>query len=508
MARGCDGMVRAVKLQQRNRGKIVDDVIVVFGNAAGEGEILLQAKHSIRFTTGDVDFSDALQQCWRQFRRDDFDDSRHRVGVAFDEASNIQKVRDSLPELLEWARTSESAEAFLEKTYAIKAKKQLAETFRQVLQKVAGHPICNTDLWRFLKNFVALPFDFTGVAARDRVDVIDGLRQVVPDGAIEAAVDIADVLFSVASEFAKSGGEVTLDTLLPRIPAAIRARISSAASQNARSAEHRLADHVRRELMKQVNARKYIPDLFVEANKVKDAARLFCNPIRFFGLAVAALQRLNLSHVNTMCRDFAIPEVKVDLSQDFTVPTDIRDVPAGCGLMQEQCRKLDGVLEGLERTPAGEHLTEHKRYLLTHKWHSTGAWGLRFGLQHVLRQCDHLQGGVLLLLSPAGQGKTNFICDLARLTLLYGTPAVFFTGKSLESVSQITLEDHIWSIADPGPQARARRSSEFGNCAMIETCRSLSLSTRSMNTATCLCSQLHLKRASNNSCPLVLFESS
>lgn len=456
-ARGSDGMVRAVSLQQRNRGKAVDDIIVVFNQASGEGEVSLQAKHSLRFTTGDADFSDALQQCWRQFRREDFDDLRHRIGIAFGEASNIQKVRDNVPELLEWARTSESAEAFVEKAYAINAKKELVETFREVLGRVAGHPIRNTDLWRFLKVFVALPFDFTGTAARDRLDIIDALRQIVPNGAIESAVGLADGLFSIASEFAKSAGEITLDTLLPLIPADVRARLPSVVTQNARSIGNRLADHVRRQLTKQVNSRKYIPYLFVEANKVKDAARLFCNPVRFFGRAIATLQRLNLSRINAMCRDFRLAEVRVELPRGFAVPTDIRDVANGCILMQQLCRDLGNLLQRLERTPAGDNLTEHERYLLAHKWHSTGAWSLKFHLQDALRQFDYLQGGVLLLLSPAGQGKTNFICDLADLTLLYGTPAVFFTGKSLESISIANLEDHIWSIADPGPTSKSEK---------------------------------------------------
>jgi len=454
LARVCEGTVRAVKLQQRNRGRVVDDVIVVYDKSHVEGEVSLQAKHSLRFTTRDAEFSDALQQCWRQFRRDDFDDSRHRVGIAFGEVSNIQSVREHIPELLEWARTSESTEAFLEKVSAIKAKKRYLDTFRKVLLEVATHPVRDTDLWRFLRVFVAIPFDFDGTTPRDRTDVIEALREVVPNGAVQEAADLADILFSTASGFAKAGGEVTLETLLPRIPAAVCSRIPSAVTRNARSAEHRLAGQVRGQLTKQVNSRKYIPGLFIETNAVKDLARLFCNPVRFFGLPVAALQRLNLTRVNAMCRDFGLPEVRVNLPNAFAIPKDIRDVAGGCAVMHQLCRDLGNQLKELERTPAGDNLPEHERYLMAHKWHSTGSWKLGYRVRDAQLQFDCLQGGVLLLLSPAGQGKTNFICDLARLTLLHGAPAVFLTGKSLEAVPLSNLEDHIWSIADPGSTNR------------------------------------------------------
>ena len=453
IARACDGgAVGAVKLQQRNRGRVVDDVIVVYDKNLGEGEVSLQAKHSLRFTTGDAEFSDALQQCWRQFRREDFDDSRHRVGIAFGEVSNIQSVREHIPELLEWARTSECTEAFLEKVSAFRAKKQHLETFRQVLLGVAVHPVGDADLWRFLRVFVAIPFDFDGTTPRDRTDVIEALREVVPNGAVEGAADLADILFSIASEFAKAGGELTLETLLPRIPAAVRSRIPSAATQNARSVEHRLAGQVRGQLMRQVNSRKYIPRLFVEANEVKDMARLLCNPVRFFGLPVAALQRLNLTRINAMCRDFGLPEVRVNLPNGFAIPKDIRDVANGCVVMHQLCRDLGNRLKELERTPAGHNLSEHQRYLLAHKWHATGSWKLGYRLHEVQRQFDCLQGGVLLLLSPAGQGKTNFVCDLANLILLHGTPAVFLTGKSLEAVPLPNLVlQRLFRFATPSP---------------------------------------------------------
>ena len=470
IARGCaDGPVRAVKLQQRNRGKDVDDVIPVFEKGDDEGELSLQVKHALRFTTGCNEFADAMQQCWRQFRREDFDDSWHRVGIAFGEGSNIKKFRQNFPELLEWARTSESAEAFLEKSNAITAKKNYVNILLEVLEKSANHRIKNVELWRFLKVFVVIPFDFTDAAARDAIQTIEDLREIVPNADTGKASDLAAKLFSIASNFAKSGGELTMDTLLPELPDDVCSRIPPAAIENARSTHKLLTDQVKRELRKQINSRKYIPQLFVEANETKDIARIFCNPVLFFPKVVADIEQVNFTRLNTMCRDFGISEVVAELPGDFKLPRDYRDIKNQCVRLGQLCEPIVSRVKELERTPDGASLEEHRRYLLNEKWFMTGAWAVSHRLAKISRRIAYIKGGVLLLLSPAGQGKTNFACDLAELTLLYGIPAVFFTGKSLANASLSDLEGFIWSIAAPNARSKSEAVQDVRHICLDKT---------------------------------------
>jgi len=449
-ARGCEeGPIRAVKLQQRNRGKEVDDIIVVYERGSTEGETHLQVKHKIRFAEGNAEFQEALAQCWKQFRKDDFDHNRHRVGICFAEASNIQKVRDHLPDVLQWAIKSENAAAYLKKVNGFKAKKTICDAFRNTLNKAANRQISDEDLWHFLRVLVCIPCDLDGTHSRDVQATIEILRDLVPERSVSQAQTLMGVLFKEAAEFANKGGEISVGNLASLLPGPTQSRIPAAARNNARSIQDCLADQVRRQLTRQINSRKYIPDLFQESRETKDIARMFCHPVLFFEMCLNELQLLNLSRINSFNREFALEEIVIPLRPDFVPPHDLRDVSSACDELLAVCEKLTTELDGRSRPPKGTNLSEHQQYVMREKWHTLSTWSLKYRIEAIEQHLQYLKGGVLLFLSPAGQGKTNLVCDLAKMALQRGIPAIFLTGKGLANASLDNLTLAVFRSVDP-----------------------------------------------------------
>ena len=331
MVRGCsEGYIRAVKLQQRNVGCVVDDVVCFYERADGEGITYLQVKHGVKFTESDSSFIDSMTQVWRQFTRQDFDEGLHRVGIGLDEGSYIQKIRQH-QEVLEWARKSETSVSFFQKLSGFQAKKAFVELVRSVLQKHASPGLAITDdrMWRFLKVFLIIAFDFESDQSREQVQTLNILADIVPQKSSEAALSLAADLYRSVTEYAIRGGEITLDGLETYIPQSVIVRLPESVRRNSRTLLSQLHTLVNASLAKQRNTGKYVPDLFVETSDSKDLIRKFVDPVFFFQQAIDEIDRIPFSHINKMCVHCKIPTLTIDALLE--APVELCDVPPYAG---------------------------------------------------------------------------------------------------------------------------------------------------------------------------------
>ncbi|MBI1247288.1 hypothetical protein GC197_05515 [bacterium] len=446
-----NGLIQLVRLQQRNRGYLVDDVVCDIASENQISTFSLQIKHGIRLTEKNTDFQDAIEQCWQQFNGNKFNEAHDRVGLGFDEASNIEKIRKNFPDLLTWAQTSESSEAFFEKLIGFKVKSEYLAILRIIVTKVSKKSPSNDQLWRFLKCFVAIPFDLeNGEAARDQTSLIQSLRPFVTEGTPIAAARLADQLYAIAAEYAKSGGELTLNALLQRLGPEVAARIPAARRAQTITLRNHLRSHVQKELQKQSSSGKFIDNLFTETSDSKDCARNLLDPIFYFEKASGEIPHLNLTHFNRMRREYQLPTLQVP--SDITTPQTLLDVPHCC---DKALAKLGELSDTLNTPPGNENnLDDHTKYVLEKRWHSTGGWYINKSVDRIRRHLQALKCSVLLVLSDAGRGKTNFLCDLAQFQLRLDIPGAFFTGKSLECAQLDDLED--WMLRQLVPNTNSK----------------------------------------------------
>lgn len=207
--RGLPGAtIRTVEFQQRGSNRPLDDVIVQATNADGSAAILeVQAKRSLTFTASDDEFTDVVAQMWEAAQKPEFETTRYELAVAI--ARTTTRVEHDCQEVLHWARqlpdhATFSAHINREK-FASKGMRDFVDVFRANLV-AAGGPNDNEAVWRLLRRFQILVFDFESPGsdyehrARERARLT-----LAPDQANRAA-DLWPVLIDQAGACARAGG--------------------------------------------------------------------------------------------------------------------------------------------------------------------------------------------------------------------------------------------------------------------------------------------------------------
>jgi hypothetical protein len=157
--------IRKIKLQGRYAGYDTDDLIVFAANDDGseQRKLLGQIKHSITISENNAVFREVIRAAWSDFTNASiFTKDKDAIALITGPLSStdIADVRM----LLEWARTSASAQEFLvEKVdtalFSSAAKKAKLQAFRKQIDTANGSAVADNDFFMFLRHFHLLGYD-------------------------------------------------------------------------------------------------------------------------------------------------------------------------------------------------------------------------------------------------------------------------------------------------------------------------------------------------------------
>jgi hypothetical protein len=250
-SRGLPGAVaRAVRFQQSAHGRPLDDVTIDATNVDGSDAFLdIQAKRTINFTRSDENFADIVPRLWGTAQKPEFAAARYEMAVAI--ARTSTRIERDCQQVLQWARQLESGESFAAHMqlsgFASNGMREFVDAFRHHLA-AAGAPSDDETVWRLLRRFQILVFDFEAPGsdydhrARER-----GRAVLAPDQANRAA-DLWSILTDEALAHDATGGEVNwqslADTLAQKHGLRFGARpdLRAVHARLSESAEHALAD--------------------------------------------------------------------------------------------------------------------------------------------------------------------------------------------------------------------------------------------------------------------------
>jgi hypothetical protein len=215
--RGLPGAtIRTVEFQQRGSGRPLDDVIIQAANGDGSPATLeIQAKRTLTFTATDAEFTDVVAQMWEAARKAEFTTSRYELAVAI--ARTTTRVESSCQEVLHWARQLPDGATFAahinRERFSSKGMRDFVDVFRGNLA-AAGAPTDDETVWRLLRRFQILVFDFESFGsdyehrARERACLT-----LIPDQANRAA-DLWPTLIDQAGACARAGGALDRTAVL------------------------------------------------------------------------------------------------------------------------------------------------------------------------------------------------------------------------------------------------------------------------------------------------------
>jgi hypothetical protein len=191
--RGLSGAaIRTVEFQRRGSGHPLDDLIIKAVNADGSAAILeIQAKRSLTFTASDKEFRDVVAQVWEAARKPEFGTIRHELAVAI--ARTTTRVEHACQEVLHWARQLPDGATFAEHisrgNFSSKDMRDFVVVFRANLA-LAGAPTDDETVWRLLRSFQILPFDFESPGSDYEHRARERARLVLISDQADRAVDL------------------------------------------------------------------------------------------------------------------------------------------------------------------------------------------------------------------------------------------------------------------------------------------------------------------------------
>ena len=185
--------------------------------------------------------------------------------------------------------------------------------------------------------------------------------------------------------------------------------------------------------------KKYIPSIFVETSETKEEMRYFANPMFFYRKIDDDLRRIDLVNFNELLGMAKIEPITDNLREIQTL-----EVPNNLSELRSRLVQQSTVLEAIQEhvSPFSYFGDRAKRFApnnyLTGYWEvfrisieSNGS-GVFSSLENVSKKIRIAQAKIFLVTGMAGQGKTNFICDLIENQFrAYEVPTIFIPARSL-----------------------------------------------------------------------------
>jgi len=185
--------------------------------------------------------------------------------------------------------------------------------------------------------------------------------------------------------------------------------------------------------------KKYIPSIFVETSETKEEMRYFANPMFFYRKIDDDLLRIDLAHFNKLLGMAKIEPIADNLREITTLeaPNSLSELQAR---LVQQSTALEAIQEHVspfswygdraERFAPSDYLTGYWE-VFRHSIESSGSGVVR-SLEKVSKKIEIAQAKIFLVTGMAGQGKTNFVCDLIENQYrAFEVPTIFIPARSL-----------------------------------------------------------------------------
>ncbi|MDQ1886664.1 SMEK domain-containing protein [Aeromonas salmonicida] len=185
--------------------------------------------------------------------------------------------------------------------------------------------------------------------------------------------------------------------------------------------------------------KKYIPSVFIETSGTKDEIRYFANPLFFFRKIDDDIKRINLVKFNDL-----LDKAKVAPIVDNIIEMTALDLPSNQQELKERLVKQHTALEVIQEnlSPFSWYSDNAKQFepndrlmgyweVFRYNIRSIGSELFR-SIEDISKKIKITQAKIFLVTGMAGQGKTNFICDLIENQFrAFTIPAIFIPARSL-----------------------------------------------------------------------------
>jgi hypothetical protein len=242
-ARGMPSMkLTSVRFQGVDQGYAMDDLILEGAGSTGDALLEIQSKRDISFSPKDATFAEVVAQVARSQAKNVPED-RHLLAVATQRQS--KSISGPYQDVLIWARAAKSSRDFFDRVEAKGVGSDPMRTFVATFKAnllAAGVADDDDVVWKLIRRFAILVFDFESTAPLARLHALALARQVLADEDVSRAESLWSDLIEISIAIGKVGGSIGREELRSKL---VARGYRLAGDRDYRSARARLADLAR-----------------------------------------------------------------------------------------------------------------------------------------------------------------------------------------------------------------------------------------------------------------------
>lgn len=167
----------------------------------------------------------------------------------------------------------------------------------------------------------------------------------------------------------------------------------------------------RRHIEENKRSRKYIPDIFVENGPYKEHLRYFADPVLFVKKSLRECKKMDFSRINQAAPFLGLPLIDQQALPSSVAPEQLEDAISA---LLEFLSKAGHTLEKYDDITYSKDLCREEFYDLRDRIYNA----LKYSIKAMEENLKYTKFQFLLLTQPAGQGKTNLLCDFTENFLL------------------------------------------------------------------------------------------
>ncbi|MGL4863533.1 MULTISPECIES: trypsin-like peptidase domain-containing protein [Bacteria] len=178
-----------------------------------------------------------------------------------------------------------------------------------------------------------------------------------------------------------------------------------------------------------MRSKKYLRDVHIEINEIKDQIRYFSDPILFFKQLLEKIENLDFSFINSRLEKLNLPIIKLDDFCDLKNTVSLDNIFEYSNLVY---KKIVETLEYSEMFKKKEEIIEKYKNMNIENYKSLKyrlfgrALISSYKLREILNLLKILRCRNFFILDTAGKGKTTLLCDFVDRTMIRKNQASIF----------------------------------------------------------------------------------
>ena len=204
-----------------------------------------------------------------------------------------------------------------------------------------------------------------------------------------------------------------------------------------------LDNQLNRKVEVQKNNKKYIPEVFLELNDIKEKLRYITQPMLFYKKEIEELRGIEFYFFNEVLEKLGFEKKEICIEDKLTKPKSIEEIDNCIAKLTQIFKEFKDSIPNLDERENLKQEIPSEQYEFLLKEQGTHR---RFELfiKRFEKKFNLLNKQLVFLTEKAGQGKTNLICDfIDKVMIKKNLLGVMFTGNEFNSLNKQQIEDVI-----------------------------------------------------------------